>query len=80
MHKRVTAIILTLALLLSVISVPAFATAGTDGSVSATATKTKVKADEEFTINIALNKTSDTPAGAIDFTVNLPSGLEYVSH
>lgn len=40
----------------------------------------KVKADEEFTINIALNKTSDTPAGAIDFTVNLPSGLEYVSH
>ena len=80
MIKRVLAVILTFSLLFSLMGVSASAAGGADGSVSAAASQSSIKAGAEFTVEITLDKVSDTTVGAIDFTVGLSDGIEYVSH
>ena len=80
MIKRIFSLMLVFSLLMSPMLFSAFAVAGTDGSVTAIASQTSVKAGDEFTVVIALDKVSETVVGAIDFTVVLSDGIEYVSH
>ena len=78
--KRIIAVLLAVSLTLSLLCVPAYATAGTDGEFTATASKETIKAGDTFDVTIALKRTTSTVVGALDFKVALSSGLEYVSH
>ena len=79
MKKRALSIFLCIALALSFVQVPAFATTGADGSISISVGQTTLKAGETTDVTFQVNATSDA-VGAVNFTVNIPSGLEYVSH
>lgn len=78
--KRIIAVLLAVSLTLSLLCVPAYATAGTDGEFTATASKETIKAGDTFDVTIALKRTTSTVVGTLDFKVALSSGLEYVSH
>ena len=78
--KRIIAVLLAVSLTLSLLCVSAYATAGTDGEFTATASKETIKAGDTFDVTIALKRTTSTVVGALDFKVALSSGLEYVSH
>ena len=78
MKKKIMAVILSCAMLLSVVPLKALA-GGTDGSVSISANKTTVEVGEEIEVTFKVNAETD-PVGSVNFTVNLSSGLEYVSH
>ena len=79
MKKIILALALCLVLCFSVMSITAFAAEGTDGGVSVTATTTNLEVGKTTDIIVKVNAKTDT-MGAINLTVNLPDGLEYVSH
>ncbi|MBQ4118200.1 MAG: bacterial Ig-like domain-containing protein, partial [Oscillospiraceae bacterium] len=79
MFKKICAFFLSVLLVLNMVPVTVLAAAGADGSVSIRADKTQVSPGEEFDIYIGVNAKTDN-LGSINFTVNMPEGLEYVSH
>lgn len=57
----------------------AFAAEGVDGSVSVKSTISEVAAGDTVELTFAVDAKTD-PVGAINFHVDLPDGVEYVSH
>lgn len=66
-------------MMFSLVSVQAFADTGSDGSVSVTTTAKKVEVGKTFDVTIKVTP-NGVAAGAVNFTVALSAGLEYVSH
>lgn len=64
---------------MSFIQVPAYASEGSDGSITISSEKTTLKVGETTDVTFQVNAKSDA-VGAVNFTVIFPSGLEYVSH
>lgn len=79
MRKRIFAAVMSLVMLFSLINIQAFATPGTEGSVSISSDASTVYAGDTFDVIIKVTP-NDSTAGAVDFTVVLSSGLEYQSH
>ena len=79
MKARILALALCFVMIFSIMPTSAFAAEGTDGSITITATKTTVNVGDTFDLVFKANAKTD-PLGALNFTVNLPDGLEYVSH
>ncbi len=79
MKKRLTAIALSVVLVLSMLSGSVFAAEGTHGSVKLSATKTTLNVGETTEITFTVDAKSEA-VGSVDFDVEIPSGLEYVSH
>lgn len=79
MRKRIFAAVMSLVMLFSLINIQAFATPGTEGSVSISSDASTVYAGDTFDVIIKVTPNGST-AGAVDFTVVLSSGLEYQSH
>ena len=79
MKKRLVALVLCIVMMFSLVSVQAFADTGSDGSVSVTTTAKKVEVGKTFDVTIQVTP-HGVAAGAVNFTVALSAGLEYVSH
>lgn len=79
MKKRLVALVLCIVMMFSLVSVQAFADTGSDGSVSVTTTAKKVEVGKTFDVTIKVTP-NGVAAGAVNFTVALSAGLEYVSH
>lgn len=79
MKKRLVALVLCIVMMFSLVSVQAFADTGSDGSVSVTTTSKKVEVGKTFDVTIKVTP-NGVAAGAVNFTVALSAGLEYVSH
>lgn len=79
MHKRILSFVLSVILILTQVQYVTFAAGGPDGSIGLSATKTTLGVGETTEITVSVNATGD-PLGAINFTVDIPDGLEYVSH
>ena len=79
MKKRLVALVLCIVMMFSLVSVQAFADTGSDGSVSVTTTAKKVEVGKTFDVTIK-GTPNGVAAGAVNFTVALSAGLEYVSH
>ena len=79
MKKRLVALVLCIVMMFSLVSVQAFADTGSDGSVSDTTTAKKVEVGKTFDVTIKVTP-NGVAAGAVNFTVALSAGLEYVSH
>ena len=79
MKKRIASLLLCVVMVLSLTPISTYASAGTDGSVSFSAEKTTLKVGETTDLTFKVNATAKN-VGAINFNVNLPDGLEYVSH
>ena len=79
MKKRLVALVLCIVMMFSLVSVQAFADTGSDGSVSVTTTAKKVEVVKTFDVTIKVTP-NGVAAGAVNFTVALSAGLEYVSH
>ena len=79
MKKRLVALVLCIVMMFSLVSVQAFADTGSDGSVSVTTTAKKVEVGKTFDVAIKVTP-NGVAAGAVNFTVALSAGLEYVSH
>ena len=75
--KKLTSILLFVAMILTVAVIGVSAAAGTDGSITVVADKTTVEVGEEVTVTFKANATA--PVGSIDFHVVLPEGVELVS-
>ena len=78
-EKRLVALVLCIVMMFSLVSVQAFADTGSDGSVSVTTTAKKVEVGKTFDVTIKVTP-NGVAAGAVNFTVALSAGLEYVSH
>lgn len=79
MKKRIMSLLLCIVMVLSVAPLYAYAVGGADGYVSINAEKETLAAGESTNVIFTVHATGD-PLGAINFTVNLPAGLTYVSH
>lgn len=79
MKKRLVVLVLCIVMMFSLVSVQAFADTGSDGSVSVTTTAKKVEVGKTFDVTIKVTP-NGVAAGAVNFTVALSAGLEYVSH
>lgn len=79
MRKRIFAAVMSIVMLFSLINIQAFATPGTEGTVSISSDASSVYAGDTFDVIIKVTPNGST-AGAVDFTVVLSSGLEYQSH
>lgn len=78
--KFIACLAACLALALSMsMTVVAFAAEGVDGSVSVKSTISEVAAGDTVELTFAVDAKTD-PVGAINFHVDLPDGVEYVSH
>jgi uncharacterized repeat protein (TIGR01451 family) len=73
--KKIIYLAMVLVLALSLLAVPALAA---DGSVNVTVTadKTDVQPGDTVTYTIAVNNTTGSGVAGLEFTVNMPSGLE----
>lgn len=71
--------LLCIVMVMSFIQVPAYASEGSDGSITISSEKTTLKVGETTDVTFQVNAKSDA-VGAVNFTVIFPSGLEYVSH
>ena len=78
MRFRILALALCLVMLLVLMPMVTFAAEGTDGLVSVSASKSEVNVGDTLVLTFKVNAKTD-PLGSINFTVNLPAGLEYVS-
>ena len=78
MRFRILALALCLVMLLVLMPMATFAAEGTDGLVSVSASKSEVNVGDTLVLTFKVNAKTD-PLGSINFTVNLPAGLEYVS-
>lgn len=79
MRRRIISLILSVLMLLSICQIIVLAEDGKDGSLAITSTATQVNVGDTFDITFEMNANTD-PVGAINFTVVLPDGIEYVSH
>lgn len=79
MKKRALSMLLCVVMVMSFIQVPAYASEGSDGSITISSEKTTLKVGETTDVTFQVNAKSDA-VGAVNFTVIFPSGLEYVSH
>lgn len=81
MSRKILSLCICIAMILmTVLPIPVLATPGTDGSVSISASSASdLKVGETVDLTFTVNATGDA-VGAVNFTVNVPDGLEYVSH
>lgn len=77
--RKFISFVLSLAMILSMIPLSVYATAGSDGEITISATKSTINIGETVEVKFTVNATGD-PIGALDFDVQTPEGLEYVSH
>ena len=79
MKKRFISLFLCIVIIASMIQLPAFATKGTDGEIVVSAKSTNLEVGETTDVTFKVRALGDA-IGAINFTVNMPEGLEYVEH